>query len=80
MGDRPSLRPLPILTEHQTMKAYLGVEVYLHTFLTSAIDGCEWSTSRPGRFILRERATDTHWIGVLSSSPLPTQDKYTANR
>jgi hypothetical protein len=31
--------------------------------LTSALDGSEWSASRPGRFIPRERALDTHWIG-----------------
>jgi len=33
------------------MKAYGGVEVQLHSFLTSALDGGEWSTSRPSRFI-----------------------------
>jgi hypothetical protein len=31
--------------------------------LTSALDGCEWSDSGPGRFTPRERAPDTHWIG-----------------
>jgi hypothetical protein len=31
--------------------------------LTSALDGGEWSASRPGRFTPRERATDTRWIG-----------------
>jgi hypothetical protein len=31
--------------------------------LTSALDGDEWSASRPGRFIPRERAPGTHWIG-----------------
>jgi hypothetical protein len=29
------------------MKAYWGVEVYLHAFLTSALDLGEWSASRP---------------------------------
>jgi hypothetical protein len=43
------------------MKAYWGVEVQLHEFLTSALDGGEWSASDPGRFIPRERAPDTHW-------------------
>ena len=33
------------------MHAYLEVVLLLHSFLTSAIDGHEWSTSRPGRFI-----------------------------
>jgi hypothetical protein len=31
--------------------------------LTSALDGCEWSASRPGRFNPREGALGTHWIG-----------------
>jgi hypothetical protein len=29
------------------MKAYGGVDVYIHTFLTSALAGGEWSASRP---------------------------------
>jgi hypothetical protein len=31
--------------------------------LTLALDGGEWSASRPGRFTPRERAPGTHWIG-----------------
>jgi hypothetical protein len=31
--------------------------------LTSALDGGEWSASRPGSFTSRERAPGTHWIG-----------------
>jgi len=31
------------------MKAYWGVEVYLHAFVTSTLDGGEWSASRAGR-------------------------------
>jgi hypothetical protein len=31
--------------------------------LTSALDGGEWSASRPGRFTPREIAPGTHWIG-----------------
>jgi hypothetical protein len=31
--------------------------------VTSALDGGEWSASRPGRFTPRERALGTHWIG-----------------
>jgi hypothetical protein len=45
------------------MKTYLGVEIQLDTFLTSALDGGEWSASRPGRFTPKERACGTHWIG-----------------
>jgi hypothetical protein len=33
------------------------------TFLTSALDGGEWSVSRPCRFTPGERAHDSHWIG-----------------
>jgi hypothetical protein len=45
------------------MKAYVGVDVEIHIFLTSALVGGEWSTSRPGRFTPGERASGTHWIG-----------------
>jgi hypothetical protein len=31
--------------------------------LTWALDGGEWSTSRPGRFTHRESAPGTHWTG-----------------
>jgi hypothetical protein len=36
------------------MKAYGGVDVQMHIFLTSALVGGEWSASRPGRFTLGE--------------------------
>jgi hypothetical protein len=45
------------------MKAYEGVDVYIHIFLTSTLAGGEWSISCPCRFTPRERAPDTHWIG-----------------
>ena len=32
------------------MKAYEGVEVWLHSFFTSVLDGSELSTSSPGHF------------------------------
>jgi hypothetical protein len=32
-------------------------------FMTSALDGCEWSASRPGRFTPAEIALGAHWIG-----------------
>jgi hypothetical protein len=34
------------------MKIYEGVEVQLHSFLNSALDGGNWSASRPGRYTL----------------------------
>jgi hypothetical protein len=45
------------------MKAYEGVDVYIHIFLTSALAGGEWSAARPGRFTPGETAPGTHWIG-----------------
>jgi hypothetical protein len=45
------------------MKAYGGVDVYIHILLTSALDGGEWSVSRSGRFTPGEKAPATHWIG-----------------
>jgi len=46
------------------MPWHRGVEVYLHAFLTAAIDGGEWSASHLGRFTPGETASGTHWIGV----------------
>jgi hypothetical protein len=37
--------------------------VWRHAFLISALEGGEWSASRPGRFTLGERVPGTHWIG-----------------
>jgi len=45
------------------LTTYCGVDVWLHAFLTSALDGGQWSASRPGRFTPRERGPGTHWIG-----------------
>jgi hypothetical protein len=39
------------------MKAYGGVDVYIHVFLPSVLVGCEWSASRPGR-----SNPFAHWI------------------
>jgi hypothetical protein len=47
------------LTKHHAMKEYWGIGCITH----SALDGGEWSASRPGRFIPRERVPGTHWIG-----------------
>jgi hypothetical protein len=60
---RVNVNSSPCLTEHHTMKAYGGMEVYLHAFLTSALDGGEWSASRPGRFIPKVRTPGTSWVG-----------------
>jgi hypothetical protein len=44
------------------MKAYGGVDVYIHIYLTSSLDGAEWSASHSGRFTPGERAPGTLWI------------------
>jgi hypothetical protein len=41
----------------------LGVEVWCHAFLTSALGGCEWSALRPGCFTPGERAPGNSCIG-----------------
>jgi hypothetical protein len=51
------------LTKHHEVKMYWGMKIYLHAFLTSALDGDKWSASRPGRFTAGERTPGTHWIG-----------------
>jgi hypothetical protein len=38
------------------------MEVYLHHFLTSVLDGGEWLASRPGRFTPGEKPLYTHSI------------------
>jgi hypothetical protein len=53
------------------MKAYGGVDVQIHIFLTSALAGGEWSASRPGRLIPGERAPGTHWIGWVDPRSRP---------
>jgi hypothetical protein len=45
------------------MKVYWGNGDTDPLILTLALDGGEWSASRPDRFNPRERAPGTHWIG-----------------
>jgi hypothetical protein len=45
------------------MKAYGGLDVYIHIFFNSALVVGEWSASCPDRFTPEERAICTHWIG-----------------
>jgi len=57
----------------------------VNAFLTSALDGGEWSVLRPSHFTPRERAPGTYWIGgwagptagldaVVRKIPTPYQD------
>jgi hypothetical protein len=45
------------------MKAYGGMDVQNHIFLTSALAGGGWSVSHPDRSTPGERTPGTHWIG-----------------
>jgi hypothetical protein len=44
------------------MKAYGGVDVRIHIFLTSVLAGGQLSDLRPWRFTPGKRAHVTHWI------------------
>jgi hypothetical protein len=57
------------------MKMYWGVKVWIHTFLTSVLDGGTRSTSCPNHFNPRVRAPGIPWIGckvvpIASLDPL----------
>jgi hypothetical protein len=49
------------------MKIYRAAETQLHVFLTSSLDGDEWSVTGPNRYNTRERAPGTNyreeWVG-----------------
>jgi hypothetical protein len=45
------------------VETYWGVEVYLHAFLTVALDEGELPVSFPELFTPGVRAHGTHWIG-----------------
>ena len=49
----PSSKIVPAL-KHHTVKIHLGMAVYFQLFLTLALYGCEWSSSRSGHFISKE--------------------------
>jgi hypothetical protein len=56
------------------MKAYGGVDVEIHLFLSSAVGGGEWSASRPGSLTPGERAPDNFWIGGRVGPRLGLED------
>jgi len=52
-------RRIICLIKHHAMNKCGGLEVYLHAFLSSALDGSEWPVSRPDLSTPEERA----WMG-----------------
>jgi hypothetical protein len=52
---------LPVKLVHD-MNVCRGLEVYLHSFLTSALDWGTLLTSRIGRFTTRKKPR-TYWVG-----------------
>jgi hypothetical protein len=44
--------------------AYKGPKVHLHSFLTSKLDACERSDSRPA-VLTWKQISNTHWVGHL---------------
>jgi hypothetical protein len=42
--------------KHYAIKVYGEMNVYIHIFFSSALDGVEWSASCPDRFTSGERA------------------------
>jgi len=61
------------------MKSYEGVAVWLHLFLTSALDGGEWSDSRPGRFTPRESPPTPRYPLDISLSGTQSQSGHRGN-
>ena len=47
----------PCLVKHHSVKAYKGMEIQHHAFLTSALDSDPWSASGCGWFTPEERAS-----------------------
>jgi hypothetical protein len=63
---------------HDTPWRHLGERKYsCYSFLTSALDGGEWSASRPGRTLPREKIPGTLWIGGWAGlrAGLDTEEK-----
>jgi hypothetical protein len=50
------------LIKHHAKNTNGEVEVPLHAFLSSTLDGIIWSASRPGRFTFGQRTLGNHWM------------------
>jgi hypothetical protein len=63
MPNKYELAPvLPLNTRHKNIWE-TGVQI--HSFLTLALDGGEWSAACYIYFTLKERTTGTHWGGCV---------------
>jgi hypothetical protein len=51
------------LTKHYAMKAYGGVDIWIHIILTSALAGMSGQVHAPAALPPGERTSGTHWIG-----------------
>jgi hypothetical protein len=60
----PQVKLSLLLTKHQTVKMYRGVNVELHVFLISVLYGDEWSASQ----FSGERILFIHWLEVWMST------------
>jgi hypothetical protein len=69
---------LVLITQYAT-KTYGVVEVQLHSFLTSALDGGEWSTSRSGHFTPGKKGPCARlmggWVGPRTSLDMAAMRK-----
>jgi hypothetical protein len=57
------VKGVPVLNQAPLHEGVLGSGGVAPHSVTSALDGGEWSASRPARFTPKERAPGTHWIG-----------------
>jgi len=51
------------IIKHEYNMTHGGVDVQLYVFLTSALDGSEWSAWSSGRFIIGVKVAGIHWAG-----------------
>jgi hypothetical protein len=66
------------LIKHRSVKMYGGIKIYLflHAFLISTLDICEWSVSHSGNFTPGEKACDTYWIEAYVRLDVVVPDKF----
>jgi hypothetical protein len=73
LESNSTLAVTTVFNKCHARKMYGGVEIQLHAFLATELDGGKWTASRPGRFTLGERASGTHCVGGWAG-PRPRLD------